>query len=298
MTQSSVLPVTLIVGSDSVVGGALFGHLVRAGERVIGTSRRGADLDQFHWYLDLSQGSESWRFPWPVSVAVICAGITKLEACRREPVASARVNVKATVALAEKLAAQGAFVIYLSTNQVFDGSQPYRKPDDAMSPATEYGRQKAEAERRIGKLGNSVAIVRFTKILELRPLLFSTWIEVLRETKPIQPFSDMFMAPVPLACAISVLRLVADRRMSGIIQVSGGIDTTYAEAAAIGARLIDADEGLIQPIRACESGFYSEPVPAHTTLNIDRLKSSLGVEPPDVRWTIQAAFAAVLAEQR
>lgn len=112
------------------------------------------------------------------------------------------------------------------------------------------------------------------------------------------PNQTMAEAQLPYHLENSVLRLVADRRVSGILHVSGEKDISYAEAASIGARMLGADENLFKPIRACDSGFYTEPVPAHTTLNIDRLRSLLGVEPPDIQWTPRAAFVAALQEQR
>lgn len=283
-------PVALIVGSDSHVGRALMAHLQQAGERVVGTTRQRESADESTLYLNLSEDVEGWRCPWPVAVAVICAGVTKIEACRRNPTATARVNVEGISVLVKNLMAKGSFVIYLSSNQVFDGSVPHRLPDDPFSPVTEYGRQKAKAELRIGQWGDSVAIVRFTKILEPKLSLFSMWTESLKNGEIIQPFSDMVMAPIPLACAVSVLRLAADRRLSGILQVSGESDISYAEAAGIGARVLKADPNLIQPMEASKSGLFMEPVPIHTTLNIDRLKSVLGIVPPDVRWTIKMAF--------
>jgi dTDP-4-dehydrorhamnose reductase len=190
----------------------------------------------------------------------------------------------------KNLVAGGAFVIYLSTNQVFDGSVPHRLPDDPLSPVTEYGRQKAEAERQIRQHGDSVAVVRFTKILEPSPLLFSAWVESLKNGESIQPFSDMVLSPIPLSCAVSVLRLVADQRLPGILQVSGESDVSYAEAARLAVKLVKADPSLVKPIKASESARFIEPLPKHTTLNTDRLKSTLGIIPPGVRWTIERAF--------
>ena len=290
MLMEKTDPVTLIVGSDSLIGGALMAHLQRAGERVVGTTRRREGVDESHLYLDLSEDVKGWQCPWPIAVAVVCAGVTKIEACRRDPVATARVNVQGVSALVKNLVARGAFVIYLSSNQVFDGSVPYRLPDNPVSPVTEYGRQKAEAERRISPWGDSVAIVRFTKILGPKSPLFFAWAESLKNGESIQPFSDMFMAPMPLACAVSVLRLVADRRLPGILQVSGEGDVSYAEAAHLGARLLNADPSLVQPVEASKSGRFIELLPTHTTLNTARLKSTLGIVPPDVRWTIEMAF--------
>lgn len=290
-------PVTLIIGSDGLVGRALMMHLQQTGERVIGTTRRHALVDQTHLYLDLADEGTTWRCPWPVSVAVICAGVTKLEACKRDPVAASRVNILGICALAERLVRHGTFVIYLSTNQVFDGSTPYRKPDEPFSPITEYGRQKAEAERQLSRWADAISIVRFTKILEPKPPLFSAWATSLRKGESIEPFSDMRMAPISLGCAVAVLRLVADKRLTGVLQVSGDTDISYEDAARHGATLLQADPRLIQPITSAQSDCFSEPVASHTTLNVDRLKSALGIIPADVWSTIEGAFLSLLHAQ-
>jgi dTDP-4-dehydrorhamnose reductase len=288
--MGNIVPVTLIIGSDSLVGGALMAYLQKAGVPVMGTTRRREAVDKTHPYLDLAHDADAWQYPQPVDVAIICAGVTKREACRQEPARSAEVNVKGAAAIVKNLVAKGTFVIYLSSDQVFDGSVPYRLPDDPYSPVTEYGRQKAEAERQVSRWGDSTAIVRFSKILEPEPPLFIEWVKSLKQGRTIHPFADIPLAPVPLPCAISVLRLMADRRLPGILQVSGERDISYAEAARMGARLLKVNPDLVQPVKACELGRFTEPLPAHTTLNIDRLRSALGIIPPEVRWTVETAF--------
>jgi dTDP-4-dehydrorhamnose reductase len=105
----------------------------------------------------------------------------------------------------------------------------------------------------------------------------------------------MYMAPVPLSHVVAVLRLVGNRRLPGILQVSGDRDVSYAEAALMGARIIGADAQLVRPARTLDTNLLSEQPSRHTTLratvlNVDRLRSTLGIEPPDVRWTIEMAF--------
>ena len=280
----------LIVGSDSLIGSALMASLQKDGLPVTGTTRRRDNVDRQHLYLDLCRDVDQWRYPREVKTAVICAGVTKMDACRRDPAGSARINVDGVVRLAQNLADRGVFVIYLSSNQVFDGSLPYRLPEDALSPVTEYGRQKAEVENQLGKLGKSVSIVRFAKILGTRNPLFSDWIKALKENRPIHPFLNMFMAPVPLYFAVSVLSLVMKVQPYGILQVSGEKDVSYADAAFLAASVLDLDPGLIQPVDSVKEGGCREPAANHTTLNIDRLKSILKADPPDVRWTLTRAF--------
>lgn len=288
--MSQTQPIHLIVGADGLVGGALFRRLRNAGKSVVGTTRKRAGVNESYSYLDLAEPAGEWKFPWPVSVAIICAGVTKAQACKDDPVSTAAINVEGISSLASTLVAAGAFVIFLSTNQVFDGSTPRQEPDARLCPATEYGRQKAEVERRIAEHGDSVAIVRFAKILGSRPSLIAGWIDSLRGGKPIHPFSDMTLAPIPLSCAVTALTLVAQLRLPGILQVSGDEDIPYAEAARAGARALGADPRLVQPVAASEVGTLGEPIPLHTTLNMDRLMITMGIVPPAARWTIETAF--------
>ena len=253
MASQSPDPVTLVVGADSLIGSALVGHLRDAGQGVIGTTRRREAVDASTLYLDLSGDVASWTCPLPISVAYLCAGVTGLESCRREPVPTARVNIDGISTLAQNLVAHGAFVVYLSTNQVFDGTKPHRSPDDPVSPVTEYGRQKAEAERRISRWGDSASIVRLTKVLyPAAPLLYQ-WREALERGDTVEPFSDMYMAPVPLDHVVTVLRLVGEQCLPGILQVSGDRDISYAEAALMGARMIGADAQLVRPVRTLDA---------------------------------------------
>tara|TARA_B100000315_G_C14590665_1_gene595552 strand:+ start:1564 stop:2490 length:927 start_codon:yes stop_codon:yes gene_type:complete len=290
MSSRSKTPSTLIVGANSLIGKALMLRYNLVGERVIGTTKRREYETDHCIYLDLSEDVEKWQCPSPVSIAIVCAGVTKIEECRYKPAESYNINVKGVYHLVKKLVEQGAFVVFLSTNQVFDGSSPFSLPDDLVSPATEYGRQKAEVERQIIRFEDSVAIVRFTKILSPTFSLFSKWSKMLREGKAIHPFSNMYMSPLSLSCAVDVLCLLGKRRLSGILQVSGNSDISYSDAALFGAKKLKVNPMLVKPIEALKPKDYKEHLQKHTTLNIDRLRAALGIEPPDVWWTLEKAF--------
>ena len=289
-SSSADSPVTLIVGCDGRVGNALMASLARSGKRVVGTTRRTESVDDSHIFLDLSHDLLNWQTPWPVEVALLCAGVTSIDACRRDPATTARVNVHGVATLVENLIAKGAFVVYLSSIAVFDGGVPYPKQEDSPSPATEYGRQRVETERLVNQFGDSAAIVRFSRILEPREALFSAWKESLGKGQPIYPFSDMKMAPLPVSCAVSVLRLVSDQRLAGTLQVSGNRDISYADAARVGAAALEADVGLVRPVLASEAHDGPSWLPRYTTMNIHRLRATLGIEPPDVSWTVRSSF--------
>lgn len=284
-------PHYLVVGADSMVGCALVQRMKHARMRVTGTTRRRDTIGGANLFLDLTGATDSWHPPHPVDVAIICAGVTRIQACKDNPMQSAKVNVDGVVNLAKNLQRSGAFVIHLSTNQVFDGSTPFRSTNDPTCPVSEYGRQKAEAECRLRECETSCAIVRFTKILGPQTALFLNWADALRRGEAIQAFSDMTLAPVPLSCVTSVLLLIAAEQLVGTFHVSGERDISYEAAARIGAEVLGADVRLVEPVNTTPASVGGEPVPLHTTLDMDVLKTTLGIVPPDVQWTIEKAFA-------
>ena len=138
-----------IVGGDSLIGSALASYLSRTGHKVIASTRHKDISAKNRIYLDLKESSDRWALPGKQDTAVLCAGITDVADCERKPEETARVNVEATCILADKLVKAGTRIIFLSSNQVFDGTSPYPSPMDSISPITEYGIQKAETERRL-----------------------------------------------------------------------------------------------------------------------------------------------------
>jgi dTDP-4-dehydrorhamnose reductase len=271
----------LVIGSDGSIGQALTKHLTDAGKQVLATTRRPNPRWPASIFLDLTQDSSRWQPPERVSVAYFCAGVSSIDHCRRQPLESAQVNVQNTVGLAKALVARGTFVVFPSTNLVYDGSVPCRKVTEPVCPVTEYGRQKAEAERQLLALGDLVLVFRVSKVLAHGDPLFASWIDALRRGQKVEAFSDMVMAPLSQAFVISVLSKMAATRKPGIFQASGQTDITYEQAARYIAKRMGASQKLIQPVKAALTRKDFESIPAHTTLDSSELSDAFGETPPE-----------------
>jgi len=275
----------LVVGADSAFGGTLSQQLRAQRWRVIETTRRPKRAVDERRLLDLAADDLPRALDAildePVHVAFVCAGVTSMAECERDPRGTARINVEAVEAVSRELLARGAFVIFLSTDRVFDGSRPFAKPEDPVMPPNEYGRQKAEAERRLQAAGDGVGIFRFSKVLGHWNAVFDSWIHAWQRSEPARPFSDMVMSPVAIADACAAQVELAERRLPGIYHVSGARDISYAEAARIGAEVLGVDPGLVQPVVAAFAGMQPEHLVQNTTLDCGITTERLGFVPPD-----------------
>jgi dTDP-4-dehydrorhamnose reductase len=288
----------LVVGADSSIGAAAARRLVKAGIDVIGTTRRSSGDCVSRWRLDLAEAPECWQLSQaPVTVAVLCAAVTSVDRCREAPAATRRVNVEGTLALARRLREAGAHVVFLSTNQVFDGERPRRPAGDPTCPRTEYGRQKAEVEGELLRDGGAT-VVRLTKVVAPGMAVLRGWADALRRGEAVAPFTDMVFAPVPLDFVAGTLVRVGERRAGGIVQISGERDVSYAEVAARLARRLGAPEALVRPVSYVTKGLPPESAPCHTTLDDSRLRGEFGQAPPAVWETIDSLIEGTAHDDR
>lgn len=282
----------LVIGGDGLIGSALVKFLKKANESFIYTSRRRANVHGDCFYLDLTEEQFDLHEVGSADVAVFCAGITKVDFCEKDKIISKMVNVEHMFKLARMLAEKGTHIIYLSSNAVFDGSKERPTHEDTVSPITEYGRQKAEAERLLlNKYPRSVTILRLTKVLGALNPLFDDWSLALKRGDSIWPFSDMYIAPIPLSFVISVIRLAVDRNITGVFHLSGDKDFSYSDIAFMAADWLGAKTEQVRPIPASISNLNKSTIrTSKTALDISRLKYELGISPPESWWSLQQAF--------
>lgn len=266
----------LVIGGDSLIGRGLTSACADQDWAVWQTTRRRGSTSNRTLYLNLAEDPLTWVLPdEQLDVAVFCAATTSKRRCEVDPDASRRVNVSNLIALGEIMAARKAFVVLLSTNAVFDGRRPLAAVGDRVNPQSEYGRQKAEAERKLSSISNDVAIVRLGKVIEPNMPLLQSWVRDLKVGRPIHPFSDLVFAPISLRSAVACVMMVARNRTRGICHVSGGEDITYADAAFWMAREMGAESGLVQPIRSSQ-GRGRARVARYATLATDPVYECLG----------------------
>jgi len=280
----------LIIGGDGAIGRALKDRLESRQDTVFFTTRRSVPAHGNVVHLDLAASDVETTLLPQVDVAYFCAAITGFAACRNNKELGERVNFFVPSALARRLAGAGSRVVFLSSNAVFDWSEPHVPASREPSPRTEYGLFKAKAEKEFSALGSVASIVRLWKVLRSDDRLFTGWINDLNQKKNISAFSDHHLAPISLAETIEALVAISQSPDSGMFQMSGARDISYFDAARRLASLTNADPNLIAAVKAAESGVPANEIIRNSTLDASRITALTGWTPRDPLSVIDEVF--------
>lgn len=282
----------LLVGGDSEIGAHTMRVLGDAGRQVVTTTRRPDTIGSNRIFLDLDR-LDDLRLPEGIETSCIFVAVARLAACRDDPHGSRQVNVTNTLKLVNTLAERGIYSLFLSTNQVFDGTLAQVPPDAPHSPVSEYGRQKAETETAIKSLmaaGQPVGILRLAKVVSPGMALIRTWDAELRSGRPVRAFSDMTMAPTPTALVAEAIALMLQARVPMIAQLTGPRDMTYADVANFIAARAGAPKELVEPASAYSAGMPEGATPANTTLDSSYFGDTHGLVVPDALSVVDMAL--------
>ncbi|MCA0425472.1 MAG: dTDP-4-dehydrorhamnose reductase [Proteobacteria bacterium] len=242
-------------------------------------------------------------------VVVNAAAFTAVDLAETEREAAFAINGAGAGAVARAAARLAVPVIHLSTDYVFDGTNPVPYVEtDAVAPANVYGQSKLAGERAVAAATDNHAILRTSWVYAAAGKNFVATMLRLAETRDeVGVVSDQQGAPTyapDIADAvIAVARnLVADPhepRLRGIFHMTGAGATTwagFAEAifARAGARRLP--RARVRPILTAD---YPTPArrPANSRLDCGRLTSTHGVTLPDWRDALDRCMDAIAAQR-
>jgi dTDP-4-dehydrorhamnose reductase len=210
-----------------------------------------------------------------------CAAWTDVDGCALDPQRAHFVNGLGTQSAALACAETGAALLYVSTNEVFDGAarEPYAE-FDAPKPINAYGRSKLAGEWFASHLLMRFYIVRTSWLYAPGGRNFIHRILArAAEGLPLQVVADETAAPTSVAdLADGIARLIATGRYGVYHLVNEGYCTRYELAR----RALDLSGYLDYPMTAIRRADYPRPStpPEFTALaNIQAAALSIRLRP-------------------
>ena len=109
-------------------------------------------------------------------VVIHLGAMTGVDICEKEKTSASEINTKATEIIAKECSKLNSFLVYVSTDYVFDGNFGMYKEDDVTNPLGFYGKSKLEGEKIEvlveNKLKNQNSY--FARTREMTPVIFES----------------------------------------------------------------------------------------------------------------------------
>ena len=182
-------------------------------------------------------------------VIIHLAAMTDVDLCEKEKELTLKINTKATEIISKQAAKLGAFLIYVSTDYVFDGNSGMKKETDKPNPIGFYGKSKLDGEKAMMGMASSWCIARTStpfgwhKTRKSFPVFVA---ENLRAKKEINAVTDQYTSPTYVANLSRMLIELAKRQIVGIIHVAGASRVSRFDMATLVADKLSLDKNLIK----------------------------------------------------
>lgn len=293
----------LITGSNGLLGQKLVELLIEQGNsKVIATARGENRLPYKEGYTfakmditDQKQVSEVIRSSKP-DVIINTAAMTNVDQCESDKDNCWSQNVTAVEYLIEACKANNSFLLHLSTDFIFDGTEGPYKEDAEANPLSFYGWSKWAGEKLILHSDIKWAIARTVLVYGIAHDMSRSniilWVKKsLENGKNINVVTDQWRTPTLAEDLAQGCALIAEKEAEGIFNISGEELLNPHQMALMTADFFHLDKSLIAEATAAT---FSQPAkrPPKTGFDISKAKEVLGYQPKSFQEGI-----ALLAEQ-
>ncbi|MEN3006442.1 MAG: NAD(P)-dependent oxidoreductase [Candidatus Methanosuratincola petrocarbonis] len=278
----------LITGAIGLLGGRIAEHADSRGDSVFSGYLAHHPPFGYSLKLDVTSPqsvSEAFRRARP-DVVFHTAAITGVDRCELERDLAVQVNVEGTRNVAEAARDSRAYLVFLSSDYVFDGSRGLYKEDDERNPVNFLGKTKVLAEDIVRSSGARHLVARTSFIFGSRAARgetnFALWaIRKLKAHAPFRVVADQFITPTYDRNLVRMLFEAADKRLEGTLHLAGATRLSkYGFAFSI-AKSFGLDWELLIPSSMDEMGWVAER-PVDSSLDTSRARALLDNKPMEL----------------
>jgi len=197
-----------------------------------------------------------------------------------------QLNVEGTRNILELAKQYNQYLVYISTDFVFDGNKttPYTE-DDQPNPIEWYGETKYLGEKVITDSGYNSAIVRITypyrANFEAKPDIVHKVLAKLQNNEVVKMFSDQICTYTFIDDIAYGLDKIFESKPNGIYHLVGSSSHSPYEMSKLVAKIFDYDQNLVQP-SSLEEFVKSQPDGSRpwqkTLITSNQKAKSLGIE--------------------
>lgn len=243
----------LVTGGSGLIGRQLCLEAVRIGYEVYATEHETSINVGIPIKLDLlnALSIESAYEKSKPDVVIHLAALTDVDLCERDPELAFRINYNATAQIALHAKRNGAFLVYTSTDYVFNGAKGMYKEMDEPKPINVYGLSKLKGEFAVKEFADEWCIARLSTpygIHDKKKTFPEYVITKLAKGEKVRVAYDQFTSPTYVPNFCKMLLEVAERGIQDILHLSGSTRASRLDVAVKLAELLNLDKTLIEPV--------------------------------------------------
>ena len=222
-------------------------------------------------------------------VVIHLGAMTNVDLCEDKQLLASKINTKATQIISEECSKLNSFLVYVSTDYVFDGKSGKYKEDDVTNPIGFYGKSKLDGEYAVQKFSSNWCIARTSTPFGYHSSKksFPVWlIENLQNNKSVNILTDQITSPTYVPNLSSMLMEISQKKIEGIIHVSGATKISRFDFASLIVEKLNLDKNLLKPIKMDEINFKAQR-PKDSSLDVSKATSILSEKPESVEQSLE-----------
>jgi dTDP-4-dehydrorhamnose reductase len=288
----------LVTGATGFVGKNLLKNLSNE-FKTFGTyySKR----KEHHIFLDITDAKSVSKVFDKIKPEIVIhtAALPNVNFCETNKPLAKMINLTGSKNIINACKSQGAKLIFISTDYVFDGREGPYSEEAETNPLNLYGKLKLETELEIKHFLNDYLIIRTTNVYgyDLESKNFVMFVlETLKEGKEVIVANDQYGNPTYVKdLSKAIMELILKRKV-GVYNVAGPDNINRVEFARIIADVWGCDPGLVigkkteelkqTALRPKRSGFVIDKIKNELETKMNSTKEGLKLM-RDVSLTIQ-----------
>lgn len=292
----------LITGANGFLGQYLVRDLWNKGFTVIATGKGESRLpmnytERFHYEtMDISKSASIQMIfdKHQPNIVIHAAAITQVDDAEKNPEITEQINVQGTAEVLVDAEHCAEYILYVSTDFVFDGNKGMYEEEDDLMPVSFYGFTKMQAEAIMQTSEIPYSIVR-TCLVYGKPLSGARsnivqWVaNKLKANEPIKVVNDQVRTPTYVEDLSAAITTMVIQQITGTYHISGKEVFTPYQLAIQTAEYLGLDTSLITPVDASTFVEVGKR-PLKTGFNIKKAETQFGFQPISFKEALAKIF--------
>jgi dTDP-4-dehydrorhamnose reductase len=185
--------------------------------------------------------------------------------------------------MAEAAKTRSAFLLYVSTDYVFNGEKGNYKETDQPDPINYYGVTKLKAEEIVNSMLSEYCIARASVIYGSTPAAgkvnFALWVlNKLKKNEQARIVTDQWNSPTLNTNLADMTLEIIERKLTGTFHLSGATRISRYDFSKQIAEAFDLDSNLLSPAASAELSWVAKR-PRDSSLDTTKAQQTLKNKP-------------------